>query len=86
MQQCPHPLAFFMACTSLVSCCMRLQALHHLVREGLLDEAREGEIGNLLVVELCQYPPMRDLQVLRVNEKLDDLLELRLDWQNLTSP
>jgi hypothetical protein len=53
---------------------MRLQALHHLVREGLLDEAREGEIGNLLVVELCQCHPMRDLQVSRVNEKLDDLL------------
>ena len=53
---------------------MRLQALHHLVREGLLDEAREGEIGNLLVVELCQCHPMWDLQVSRVNEKLDDLL------------
>jgi len=46
----PHPLACSMARTFLVSCFTRLQALHHLSGEGLLDEATGEEIGNLLGV------------------------------------
>jgi hypothetical protein len=43
---------------------MHLQALQHqhLVGEGLLDEATQGEIDNLFVKEFCQYHCLRDLQ------------------------
>jgi hypothetical protein len=33
---------------------MRLQTLQHLAGEELLDEAMQGEIGNLLIREMCQ--------------------------------
>jgi hypothetical protein len=33
---------------------MCLQALHGFARERLLDEATQGEIGNLLVGESCK--------------------------------
>jgi len=39
------------------------QALHHLAGEGFLDEATQGEIGNLLVGEFCQYHCLRVLQL-----------------------
>ena len=61
---------------------MRLQTLQRLTGEGLLDEATQGEIGNLLNEEVCQFHCLWDLQVWPVFEILDALLDLI--WVNRT--
>ncbi len=53
-----------------------LQTLQHLTGEGLLDKATQGEIGNLLEGEVCQFHHLQDHQVWPINEILDALLDL----------
>ncbi len=55
---------------------MRLHSLHCLAGEGLLDEAIQGEIVNLLVGEFDQSHCLQDLHGELLNKKLDDHFDL----------
>jgi hypothetical protein len=62
--------------------CVRLHTLQSLTGEGLLDEAIQEKIGNLLDGEVGQFYRLRDLQVWPVFEILVALLDLI--WINST--